>query len=138
MQRILIAMLLVMLLGGCGREGVAPSSNALLVVAPYKHAGTWVFDDPRRGLSQEPFVAGIPQMIDRLVAGIPNAEQGFRLIFSAQPFPGHTHELVWRRKDASGNWYYCPQFDQEGWLCPALFKYFNEAPAELYVKAEAQ
>jgi hypothetical protein len=25
----------------------------------------------------------------------------------------------------------------EGWLCPALFRYFDEAPAELYVKAEA-
>ena len=24
----------------------------------------------------------------------------------------------------------------EGWLCPAMFLYFNEAPAELYVKVE--
>jgi hypothetical protein len=24
----------------------------------------------------------------------------------------------------------------EGWLCPALFKYFDKAPPELYVRAE--
>jgi hypothetical protein len=24
----------------------------------------------------------------------------------------------------------------EGWLCPALFKYFEEAPPELYVQAD--
>jgi hypothetical protein len=24
----------------------------------------------------------------------------------------------------------------EGWLCPALFKYFPEAPKKLYAKAE--
>ena len=25
---------------------------------------------------------------------------------------------------------------REGWLCPALFRYFAKAPKELYVKAE--
>jgi hypothetical protein len=25
----------------------------------------------------------------------------------------------------------------EGWLCPALSKYFQKAPNEIYVKAEA-
>jgi hypothetical protein len=24
----------------------------------------------------------------------------------------------------------------EGWLCPALFKYFEKAPKEIYIKAE--
>jgi hypothetical protein len=32
--------------------------NAINVIAPYKVHGQWVFDDPRAGLSQEPFVAG--------------------------------------------------------------------------------
>ena len=125
-------------LAGCRQGPVATSSNSLFVIAPYKHAGTWVFDEPSRGLKQEPFVAGIPQMIDRLVADIPNADEGFRLIFSAQEFAGHTHRLVWKRKDGTGNWYYCPQFDAEGWLCPALLRFFKEAPKEIYVKAEAK
>src|SRR5439155_1565478 len=80
--------------------------NAIGVIAPYKYEGMWVFDDPAVGLSREPFVAGIDTMIDRLVASIPGAERGFRLLFSATPFPGHTVKLEWRREEAGGNWYY--------------------------------
>lgn len=138
MKRLALILAVIVVLGGCRQEPVSTTSNSLLVIMPYKHAGTWVFDNPSRGLKQEPFVAGIPQMIDKLVADIPNADQGFRLIFSAQEFPGYTHKLVWKRKDMSGNWYYCPQVDAEGWLCPALLKFFKQAPKEIYVKAEAK
>jgi hypothetical protein len=130
--------MLAVALAGCRQEPVTTTSNSLLVIAPYKYAGTWVFDDPSRGLKQEPFVVGIPQMIDKLVADIPNADQGFRLIFSAKEFPGYTHKLVWKRKDKSGNWYYSPQLKAEGWLCPALFKFFKTAPKEIYLKAEVK
>ena len=110
--------------------------NSIRVIAPYKYEGMWVFDDPAVGLSREPFIAGIDTMIDRLVASIPNADKGFTLLFSTAPFPGSTVELQWRREELGGNWYYCPQFDMEGWLCPALFKYFDKAPPKLYVHAE--
>ncbi len=64
-------------------------SNQIMVIAPYwlEAAGTWVFDDPATDLKQEPFVEGIPEMMDDLVADIPNARSGFRLLFSAAPFP---------------------------------------------------
>ena len=110
--------------------------NSIAVIAPYKFEGMWVFDDSRVGLNREPFVAGIDTMIDRLVASIPNAEKGFRLLFSTAPFPGYTVQLSWQRGEYGGNWYYSPQLNMEGWLCPALFKYFDEAPLELYVRAE--
>jgi hypothetical protein len=110
--------------------------NSLFVIAPYKYHGSWVFDDPRVGLEQEPFVAGIDTMIDTLVAGIPNAESGFRAIFAAMPFPGYTPKLVWHREEMDGNWYFAEQLNIEGWLCPALFKYFPTAPREIYVKIE--
>ena len=110
--------------------------NALLVIAPYKYQGAWVFDDPAVGLSREPFIAGIDTMIDRAVADIPNAEKGFRAIFSASPFPGANWKLEWRRGESGGNWYYSDQFKMEGWLCPALLKYFPTAPREIYVKIE--
>ncbi len=138
MKRIVLMLAAIVVLAGCRQAPVAATANSLLVIAPYKHAGTWVFDDPGRGLKQEPFVAGIPQMIDKLVAGISNADQGFRLTFAAQEFPGYTHKLEWKRQDISGNWYYSPQFDAEGWLCPALLKFFKAAPPEIYVKAEAK
>ena len=57
-----------------------------MVIFPYRHHGTWVFDDEQVGLVQEPFVSGIPEMVDVLVKNIPNVDEGFRLIFSATPF----------------------------------------------------
>lgn len=111
-------------------------ANALQVLRPYKHQGSWVFDDPATGLDREPFVLGIDQMIERLVAPIAGAEKGFRLIFSPRPFPGYAAKLEWRREDSGGNWYFSPTFGIEGWLCPALFKYFDAAPRELYARAE--
>jgi hypothetical protein len=110
--------------------------NALLVIAPYKYQGTWVFDDPAVGLLREPFIAGIDTMIDQAVVKIPNASNGFRAIFSAQKFPGSDFKLEWRREESGGNWYYSDQFKLEGWLCPALLKYFSSAPGEIYVKVE--
>jgi hypothetical protein len=112
--------------------------NAIMIIAPYRYAGTWVFDDSATGLVREPFVAGVPEMIDNLVAGIPHADQGFRLTFSANPFPGYQKKLTWLRGDSTGNWYRSEDPPLEGWLCPALFKYYRQAPKELYVKAEAK
>jgi len=108
--------------------------NAINVIAPYRHLGMWVFDDPKVGLAQEPFVSGADMMIDRVVADIADAEHGFVLVFSANAFPGHQMQLAWRREDGGGNWYYSPDLDMEGWLCPALFRYFAEAPREIYVQ----
>ncbi len=34
--------------------------NSILIIQPYRYAGTWVFDDPNAQLVQEPFVEGIP------------------------------------------------------------------------------
>jgi hypothetical protein len=112
--------------------------NSIFVIAPYQWEGMWVFDDPRVGLQREPFVSGADVMMDKLVAGMPGAAQGFRLLFSAAPFPGYTAKLEWRREEFGGNWYYSPQFGIEGWLCPALFQYFPEAPREIFVRAEAR
>jgi hypothetical protein len=111
--------------------------NAINVIAPYKYLGMWVFDDPRVGLVQEPFVSGADTMIDHVVADIPNAEKGFTLVFSQSAFPGSQLRLEWRRTEASGNWYYSPELDMEGWLCPALFRYFTEAPPNIYVQVRS-
>jgi len=113
----------------------------MLVIYPYREHGTWVFDDEKVGLVREPFVAGVPAMIDRLLgkAGIAPelAGKGFRMIFSANPFPGAEAHLELVRGESGGNWYRWAEHPDEGWLCPALFKYFEEAPEHIYVKAEA-
>lgn len=110
--------------------------NSINVIAPYKYLNTWVFDDPRVGLSQEPFVSGADRMIDRIVADISDADRGFLMMFSGSEFPGHQIRLDWRRKDGGGNWYFSSQLNMEGWLCPALLKYFAEAPKQLYVQVK--
>lgn len=118
--------------------GSQPSAreNAIMVIAPYRYQGTWVFDDASAGLVKEPFVAGVPEMIDVLVSDIPGADEGFRLLFSAKPFPGHQKELKWLRGDSGGNYYALDDPPMEGWICPAMFKYYSRAPDSLYVKAE--
>lgn len=110
--------------------------NQILVIRPYWDSGTWVFDDEQVGLVREPFVMGIPEMIDILVADIPNAREGFRLLFSPDPFPGYRFVARRIRQEYEGWWYATDDPAMEGWLCPALFKYFEEAPEHLYVKAE--
>ena len=109
-------------------------ANAIMVIHPYRHEGMWVFDDPAVGLVREPFVAGADEVIDRMVDDVPGAEQGFNLVFSATPFPGHQLQLERRRDESGGYWYYSPELDMEGWLCPALFKYFDVAPEVFYAQ----
>lgn len=113
-------------------------ANQITVIAPYwaEEVGTWVFDDAAKGLQQEPFVSGVPEMIDDLVSEIPAARGGFRLLFSPEPFPGCQRKLTRVREEMGGNWYRADQPPTEGWLCPALFRYFDQAPEEIYVKAE--
>jgi len=100
----------------------------------------WVFDDEAVGLRKEPFVSGIPEIIEDLLAEEEiDGEDGFYLTFSATPFPGHQRELTRLEEDGGGNWYETVDADGnplEGWLCPALFKYYDNAPDKLYAKVE--
>jgi len=110
--------------------------NAIRVITPYWSSGTWVFDDPEVELVREPFIEGVPAMIDDLVSNIPEAREGFRLTFSGIPFPGNQRELGRLHEESGGYWYYSLEPELEGWLCPALFKYFDQAPEKLYVRAD--
>lgn len=110
--------------------------NAIMIIKPYKWEGQWVFDDDRVDLVKEPFVAGADTLIDVAIEqkGIANAEKGFLLLFSATSFPGVDLHLEWVRKEASGNVYKWAEQGMEGWLCPALLKYFENPPMEIYVQ----
>ena len=112
--------------------------NSIMVIYPYKEAGLWVFDDERVGLDKEPFISGADTLIDRALeaVGILDGEKGFRLVFSATEFPGYNYVFRWVREGEGGNWYRSEDFDMDGWLCPALFKYFGVAPKQLFAKFE--
>ncbi len=110
--------------------------NSIFVIKLYKWEGIWVFDDPRVGLIKEPFVAGADTMIDRATAHMPNADRGFLAIFSAGYFPSAEIVLDWVREEGGGNVYRWTDQDMEGWLCPALFKYFEQAPVKPYIQVK--
>jgi hypothetical protein len=112
------------------------TQNSITVIKPYKWEGMWVFDDARVELVREPFVAGADTLIDVAIEelGIENADQGFLILFSATPFPSADLHLEWVRGESDGNVYVWRERDLKGWLCPALLKYFDEAPQELWVQ----
>ena len=111
--------------------------NSIFVIKPYKWENMWVFDDPAVGLVREPFVGGADTIIDVATSHIPNADRGFIAVFSASYFPDAQIVLEWVREDGGGNVYRWAEKGMEGWLCPALLKYFEEAPAKLHIQVKA-
>ena len=118
------------------------SGRRVLTLYPYLLDGTcWVFDDERTGLKEEAFVMGMTEMISRVVEakGIRDAGTGFALSFSDEPFDGHDVELLWMRPgEGEGNWYGGTVVGErvEGWLCPALLLYFEQAPRRIFVRCD--
>lgn len=110
--------------------------SQIMALRPYKFHSQWVFDDEATGLFREAFVAGIDVMLDRLTAHIPDAGKGVILLFSGEDFVGRQIRLDWLNGDRSGNWYRCEEYEMEGWLCPALFKYFEIAPVNIYAQVK--
>ena len=53
-----------------------------------------IFDDPNADLVREPFVAGAPEILEAMLAHhCIDGRNGFNLLFSPTPFPGH-HAVV--------------------------------------------
>ena len=109
--------------------------NQIFTIKPYLWNGTWVFDDAERGLIREALVAGVPELIEKAtrLAGISKPQDGFLTLFSMSPFPGGNIQLQWVRTEEWGGDTYAWE-EQEGWLCPALLKYFDEAPKTIYLE----
>jgi hypothetical protein len=114
--------------------------NAINVIKPYLWNNVWVFDDPARGLDKEALISGMPEIIERVCAqkGIQDPHNGFVIIFSGTSFPGHDVILEHLRADesGSGNWYRLQGTHMEGWLCPALLKYFEKPPSKIYIQVK--
>jgi hypothetical protein len=110
--------------------------NSIFVIKPYKWVGMWVFDDLSVGLVREPFVGGADTIIDVATACLPNAYEGFIAVFSASYFPDAQIVLEWVREEGGGNVYRWNEKDMEGWLCPALLKYFEQPPQKLHIQVK--
>jgi hypothetical protein len=111
-------------------------SNAMMSIKIYRHCETWAFTDPSRGLQDEPFVCGIPEIIDFFIEKFSDpAKETHRIIFSAKNFPLSHGRLEKNEMEYGGAWYSCEN-GSKGWLCPATLKFFDEHPEELYVRFE--
>ena len=105
--------------------------------------GGWVDPETTPGLTFTTFADSVPGYQHHLVVvsdagGKVKALAGeFRsgaLVFSATAFPGHELKLERGKEDAGGYWYFSRELGMEGWLCPALFKYFDVAPEVFYAQ----
>jgi hypothetical protein len=102
--------------------------NNIFYIQIYKFGAAWVFDDKERGLVKEPFVSGIPEIINKIVGDA----TVFDCYFSNSQFPDYNFKLIWEKEEYGGNWYIFEN-NMRGWLCPALFKFFECAPREIYL-----
>jgi hypothetical protein len=115
-------------------------SKNIMTLYPYKIDNTWVFDDERTRLKEEAFVLGMSEIISEVVQNknLPNPNEGFDMIFSDNKFDGFDAIIIKEYPESGGTWYSGNIFGNHmrGWLCPALFLYFKEAPLHIYMKAD--
>ena len=118
--------------------------NSIMTLTTYKWKGMWVFDDADRNLVKEPFVSGADTLLDIIA----EENDKVNLTISANVFPGTTHVIdrVSKSGEGSGGGTdYIYLYKEENsklidhlpvWLCPALFKFFDKAPRNIYIKAD--
>jgi len=113
------------------------SVSTIREIRPYNWCGLLVFDDPDVGLDKEPFVAGVPEILYDLchAVGIKSPKNGFKLLFSDEEFAGY-HIKAIRLYEENGGWWYKVK-GENGWLCPAMFQYFTEAPEHIFIKVDS-
>jgi hypothetical protein len=117
--------------------------NAMNIIFPYKLQGVWVFDDAARGLVAEPFVLGMPEMIDKIFASRGENPDKAQFIFSRHEFPQNDGFLSKENEDVIGSWYSVGRCESgavkgNGWLCPATLLFFTDYPERIYFKFNAK
>jgi hypothetical protein len=109
--------------------------NQIYKIFPYKtEDGGWSFDDKNVNLLAEPFVLGMPEIINELINDV-NVDK-ISMLFSLDEFPDITTTFSMTKEDMGGAWYRCEKTRRMGWLCPAVKKYFNTPPKKIYIKID--
>ena len=108
----------------------------MLSIEIYQFNGTWCFTDLERKLVHEPFVLGIPEIINTVLENNSLYEDGknYRVLFADQEFPKSHGALTRVRDEFNGAWY--QWYDEEGWLCPATLAFFDDFPSEIHFRFE--
>ena len=108
--------------------------NAISVINPYRWNNLWVFDDESKDLDKEPLIAGADTLITMMVEDAKKCS----IMFSDKQFPDYDLMLkIVGPGMGDGTDYICKITDtyrHPVWLCPALLKYFEVPPKEIYFK----
>lgn len=112
--------------------------NAMMSLNLYKTGDTWMFDDETFGITAEPFVLGMSEIISSYLT---KGKDRCTAIFSLNEFPGcDTLDLEY--EEANGGWYNVSKSNfpttkgMRGWLCPVTRVYLNTIPKNIYYKVE--
>jgi hypothetical protein len=120
-------------------------NNSMLALQLYRDAGTWCFTDESRNLTNEPFVLGIPAIIDKVIQDNEIDPHNPTVIFSENEFPQCQGYLAYEIFEQGGVWYSLQELHKpykhpggtlRGWLCPATLKFFPCHPKRIYFKLE--
>jgi hypothetical protein len=127
------------------------------IIRPFQSNGRWVFKHKEQILDLAP--AGIMDAVlspliigvDKLIAfgcdikKLPNAENGFVLLFSEQYFPNADVKFNFKEHKMNGWTYSIEELNLKGimpgqcaWICPYMKFYYSEPPKTLYLKIEAE
>lgn len=105
-------------------------NNVIKTIQPYRWAGGWVFDDESAGLDKEAFVAGADVMCDMMSGGM----DSFTMQFSDIQFPTAKFNVKYLSGTVEkGTYYIESETGQQLWLCPALGRYFESSPNQIWV-----
>lgn len=99
-------------------------------IDPYLEDGSWYFDDPKVGLVHEPLTDGVPELLALICDGEP---ERCRLLFHDTKIGQPMITLVRDGSYLGSSVYHDPVTKQECLLCPALLRYFSQAPEVMYV-----
>jgi len=112
--------------------------NVINVIELYKKDGFWCFDDSSTGLKAEPFMTTATHFIDIMLnkIGKRSAKKPVA-VFSKTPFPEHQFTIERVCDDGVGGTFYSYGGIHELWLCPALLKYFETAPSQIFIQVKA-
>lgn len=103
---------------------------------------TWCFDIPFAGIIDEPFVDGIPELIEfhlNRKGKLKEAKKtGICVLFSGTTKKpdcfknGIYAKLQRREEDNGGCWYWDAAAKAHGWLCPNLYQFFARPPRQVH------
>ena len=107
----------------------------VFTIKPYRQLNTWMFDDEMKNIHQEPFVLGIPEMLDNVLKSKSIKATQFSMQFSENEINKADLVLELDYEVSDGAWYKIKNNPHvKGWLCPVIHKYFDEIPEKIFIE----